>query len=304
MVNRSVVRRTVQPIVGEAAWQNIRAAVREVEQRRKRRANVKTKVRAAKKRFREDELLAVAKRVHTDRAADELQEHAGNLTWLARHFKTDKWGAHHYTPHYQGHLAHLRDKPINLLEIGIGGYSRAGAGGASLRMWKHFFPHGQIYGLDISDKSFVEEPRIRAFQGSQADPDLLARIVAEIGRLDVVIDDGSHRPAHVVATFAILFPLLADDGIYVVEDTQTSYWPEWGGAEDPADPNTSMALLKRLTDGLNYEEYVDESHEPTYADKHVVGVHFYHNLVFIEKGRNEEGTRKRAILKTRYGASS
>lgn len=225
---------------------------------------------------------------------------ASDLTALAQQFKTDKWGAHRYTPHYQHHLQHLRRRPVKLLEIGIGGYSREGQGGASLRMWKEYFPCGQIFGLDISDKSFVEEDRIRAFQGDQSDPVLLAQIVAETGTLDVIIDDGSHVPEHVIASFRTLFPLLAGDGIYVVEDTQTSYWPEWGGEEDPESPMTSVAMLKRLVDGLNHEEFVREPYEPSYTDRHVIGVHFYHNMVVIEKGLNDEGTRKKAILKARY----
>lgn len=232
-------------------------------------------------------------------------EHAvgdDELTQLAIQFRTDKWGDHRYTPHYHRHLGHLRDKPVNLLEIGIGGYARERQGGASLRMWKHFFPQGKIWGLDIEDKSFVEEPRIRVFQGDQSDTELLTAVAEEIGRLDVVIDDGSHRPEHVIATFAFLFPLLADNGIYVVEDTQTSYWPEWGGRANVDDPRTSMAMLKRLTDGLNYEEFVTEPYKPSYTDLNVVGVHFYHNLVFIEKGDNTEGTRKRKILRKRYSS--
>ena len=41
----------------------------------------------------------------------------------------------------------------------------------------------------------------------------------------MVVDDGSHRPADIIrATFRLLFPLLPDgDGIYAIEDTQTSY---------------------------------------------------------------------------------
>jgi len=242
------------------------------------------------------------RRVGVARATTELEKRSADLTWLGKHFKTDKAGTHHYTQHYQRHFSHLRDREINLLEIGIGGYSREKAGGASLRMWKHFFPKGRIHGLDIEDKSFVEEDRIKAYCGSQDDPELLRRIASEVGRLDIVIDDGSHVPEHILKTFEILFPLLADDGIYVVEDTQTSYWPEWGGHEDPENPGTSMAMLKRLTDGLNHVEFVTEPYEPTYTDRRVVGVHFYHNLVFIQKGVNDEGTRKRAILKKRYQA--
>jgi hypothetical protein len=300
VIRRAVVRDVVQPVIGEDAWQRLRKAQRELRRTRARRAKVRARVRELKRQLREEELLAAAKRLEKQRAGRELARMSDDLTLLAKHFRTDKWGDHRYTPHYQHHLAHLRDRPMSLLEIGIGGYARAGDGGGSLRMWKHFFPLANIYGLDVEDKSFVEEPRIRAFQGDQSDRDLLHRIVAEIGRPNVIIDDGSHRPEHVIATFETLFPLLADDGIYVVEDTQTSYWPEWGGHEDPDNPTTSMAMLKRLADGLNYEEYVDDAYEPSFTDRFVVGVHFYHNLVFIEKGTNAEGTRRRRILRDRY----
>jgi hypothetical protein len=225
---------------------------------------------------------------------------AMSLTELAEHFGTDKSGMHFYTPHYERHFGHLRRERFTLLEIGIGGYIRDRKGGASLRMWKYFFPNAQVVGLDIEDKSFVRAPRIDTYQGSQDDESLLRRIVEEKGPVKVVVDDGSHRPEHIRKTFQVLFPLLEDGGIYAIEDIQTSYWPEWGGSEDRHDPTTTMALVKDLVDGLNYEEYVDESYEPTYTDLNVVAVHCYHNLVFIEKGRNVEGTNRRSVLRARY----
>jgi hypothetical protein len=223
-----------------------------------------------------------------------------NLTQLAKKFKTDKWGNHRYTPHYQRHFRPWRDRAMNVLEIGIGGYARDGEGGASLRMWKAYFPNAQIFGLDIRDKSFVDQPRIRTFQGSQTDPAILKSIVAAAGDLQIIIDDGSHRPEHIIESFGILFPLLADDGIYVIEDIQTSYWPEFGGKEDPNARGTTMDFVKRLIDGLNYEEFVIEPYEPSYTDLHVTEVSCYHNLVFIRKGSNREGTRKRRALSDRY----
>ncbi|MCD4532644.1 hypothetical protein LRP67_00885 [Nocardioides sp. cx-169] len=225
---------------------------------------------------------------------------AMSLTQLAEHFGTDKSGMHFYTPHYERHFGHLRKERFTLLEIGIGGYVRDQQGGASLQMWKFFFPNAQIVGLDIEDKSFVRAHRIDTYQGSQDDESLLRRIAEEAGPLTVVVDDGSHRPEHIRKTFQVLFPLLEDGGIYAIEDTQTSYWPEWGGSEDRHDPTTTMAMVKDLVDGLNYEEYVDESYEPTYTDLHVAAVHCYHNLVFIEKGRNAEGTNRRSVLRERY----
>ena len=108
----------------------------------------------------------------------------------------------------------------------------------------------------------------------------------------VVVDDGSHVPAHVRATFGILFPLLPDGAIYCIEDTQTSYWPAWGGQVDPRARGTSMDMVKDLVDGLNHEELLVEGYEPTYTDTHVRAVHCYHNLVVIEKGDNREGTNR------------
>ena len=93
-----------------------------------------------------------------------------DLTELAQEFGSDKWGTHRYTPHYQHHFAHLRDRHMLVLELGIGGYAREAQGGASLRMWKWFFPRAQIVGVDIKDKSFVNEPRIRAIQGLADQP--------------------------------------------------------------------------------------------------------------------------------------
>jgi hypothetical protein len=227
-----------------------------------------------------------------------------NLNQLATKFRSDKWGKHWYTQHYERHLSHLKQERFTLLEIGIGGYRNPRRGGASLRMWQAFFPRAEIIGLDLQDKSFLDGDRIRTIQGSQTDAGLLRRIVHEAGGVRVVIDDGSHRPEHVRASFETLFPLLADDGIYAIEDTQTSYWPEFGGSDDLANPTTTMALVKGLLDGLNHEEYVDESYRPSYTDLHVVAVHAYHNLVIIEKGSNVEGTNRRAVLRERYASGT
>ncbi len=273
MSMQSAVTKAVKPVIGEKNWRALRRLGRK---------------------------MSGAPTAAPPSAPTGLAAISDDLSKLAVHFRTDKWGTHRYTQHYQRHLQHLKNDAMNLLEIGIGGYSRAGQGGASLRMWKQFFPHAQIFGVDIQDKSFVDEDRITTFVGDQSDPDSLIAIANKIGTLDVIIDDGSHRSPHILTTFETLFPLLSDGGIYAVEDTQTSYWPEWQGSEDREDPNTSMSMLKRLADGLNYEEFVDVDYEPTYTDLHVVGVHFYHNLVIVEKGQNAEGTNKKRVLKARY----
>ncbi|WP_296602519.1 hypothetical protein [Nocardioides sp.] len=238
---------------------------------------------------------------------DRLRGHSDpprpSLTDIAKSTGTDKWGVHYYTPHYERHLEHLRDEEFLLLEIGVGGYARSRQGGASLRMWRRYFQRAEIVGLDIEDKSFVDRPRITTVIGDQTDETVLRSIIDRFGVPLVVVDDGSHRPRDIRATFERLFPLLPDGAVYAIEDTQTSYWPEFGGSEDRHSRDTTMGFVKNLVDGLNHEEFLDDDYEPSYADTHVRAVHCYHNLVVIEKGDNREGTNKHRVLRKRYGFS-
>ena len=219
---------------------------------------------------------------------------ASNLTALAKLHGSDKWGVHLYTPHYERHFRKLRKRKLRILEIGVGGWGDPNAGGASLRIWKYYFPKSSIYSIDIYDKSVIQEHRIKIFRGNQNDPDFLRDVVGQMGGLDLVIDDGSHINEHVITSFGTLFPLLVEGGIYAIEDTQTSYWPEFGGDSYNLDKaNTIMNFLKTLTDGLNYEEIARKDYRPSYFDQNITSLHFYHNLAFIYKGRNEEGSNLR-----------
>lgn len=208
-----------------------------------------------------------------------------NLTVLALAYGTGKRSLG-YTPYYQEHFKAIRKKKLQILEIGIGGYKDPTSGGHSLRMWKAYFPKSIIYGLDIFDKAFLEESRIKTFRGSQNDPEFLRHVADEIGGIDIVIDDGSHINEHVITSFRTLFPYLRDDGIYVIEDLQTSYWSHFGGTtEDLHEPITSVSMLKTLVDGLNYQFNPDRS--PLYSDENIVSVHFYPGIAFVFKGKNK-----------------
>jgi hypothetical protein len=210
--------------------------------------------------------------------------HRHRLDLLALKHGTDKWG-HGYMEPYRQAFAPLRNESVTLLEIGVGKPGNAREGGESLRTWRDFFPKGMIHGIDIEDKSHHEEERIKIFQGDQGDPASLEEIARRIGPLDIIIDDGSHVNEHVINSFRTLFPFLKDGGTYVVEDSQTSYWPRYGGQwEDLDHPGTTMSMLKGLADGMNYRYIPDR--EPTYFDTHVESIHFFRNIVFIRKGTN------------------
>jgi demethylmacrocin O-methyltransferase len=214
-----------------------------------------------------------------------------SLRSLAVAYGSDKWGDHWYAQHYETHFRALRRRRLSILEIGIGGDTGPESGGGSLRMWRTYFPKSRIYGIDIHDKRPHDERRIKTFIGSQVDEAFLEQVLSAMGTPDIIIDDGSHRNEHIVQSLLFLFPRLAPNGIYAIEDVQTSYWAEMGGSSEDLDRrDTAMGFLKSLTDGLNHAEFDRDGYVPTEFDKHIVAMHFYHSLVFIQKGVNDEGS--------------
>src|SRR6202041_3095696 len=99
------------------------------------------------------------------------------------------------------------------------------------QMWKRYFgPHAQIIGLDIRPECReFEEDQIAVRIGDQSETRFLDGVLNEFGPPDVVLDDGSHRMEHVVASFRHLYPKLDRNGVYMVEDMHTSYMTKYGG---------------------------------------------------------------------------
>lgn len=173
---------------------------------------------------------------------------------------TDKAWHHNYCHRYEAALSGLRDKPITLLELGIGGDDDPEAGGQSLRMWADYFNQGAILGLDLHPKSVEVPANVTIFTGSQDDPAVLDRVHQFRGDFDVVIDDASHISSLTIKSFELLWPRLKPGGFYIVEDTHGAYHSWFYGA-DEADPNpdaalarpTMMQFLRRLADEANFD---------------------------------------------------
>lgn len=217
---------------------------------------------------------------------------AVDLGSLAVRYGSDKWASlHWYTPHYERHFARYQGDPVRVLEIGIGGEDRE-LGGASLKMWKRYFHRGLIFGVDIVDKSALNQRRLTAVVGDQRVPDELTAIGRRHGPFDVIIDDGSHVAQDTRTCFHALLPHLRDGGTYVIEDLQTSYLAEFGGGnDDVAAPHTAVGLVRQLVDDLHFRERARSAEQPpTRTQATIIGIHVYHNIVFLEKGTNgEEG---------------
>ena len=171
-----------------------------------------------------------------------------NLQWLGALYGTNKSYARlGFLPIYQSHLSGGGGVPWSSSRSGSAG-TRAGCGPADRR-----FGCGAATSptprssASTSGHAIFREPRIRTFAGDQADAVFLDGVLAEIGTPDVIIDDGSHRSEHITASFEHLWPRLADGGLYVIEDTHTSYLAEFGGGP-PGTDGTTMEMVKTLVD--------------------------------------------------------
>jgi 8-demethyl-8-alpha-L-rhamnosyltetracenomycin-C 2'-O-methyltransferase len=160
---------------------------------------------------------------------EELEREMTPLCHLARHYATDKGGAHlqagdtchNYTPAYHELFKDRREQVKWVLEIGVN-Y------GCSLRMWKDYFPRAQIIGLDSNESCLFHEERIACFPADQFNERDLVDVVELLGKpeLDLIIDDGSHEPAHQIFSAQVLLPYLERDGIYIIEDIDIDCQPQ------------------------------------------------------------------------------
>ena len=173
-----------------------------------------------------------------------------SLTELANQFGSDKgtigpsdhWQALNYTDVYAAYLEPLRDQPIRLLEIGIGATGGRwdarivhgrNSGGASIKMWEAYFPNAEIVAIDINPASYLDNDRVQTFVVDQSDAQELHEFIAKQAPFDVIIDDGSHHPAHQQLTLSILFPQLNTGGLYIIEDLDDN------GKDDPVSESRS-----------------------------------------------------------------
>ena len=181
---------------------------------------------------------------------------------------------------YQSYFEKLKDKKINLLEIGIDK-------GDSLRIWREFFPNANICALDIIKKDFSING-VEFFFGDQSNHNFLKTITDKYKFFDIIIDDGSHISEQVISRFSYLYSYLNNDGLYIVEDLQTSYIPRYGGSRIRLNKkNTSMNFFKKLSDCINYEQSDRPFYKKNKFDGLVKSISFHQNILFVKKGLTE-----------------
>ena len=144
-----------------------------------------------------------------------------DLIELGKKFKSTKdWTG--FLEIYSKYFEDYKNKEINILEIGI-------EKGESLKIWREYFSKAKICGIDIKNINFEIEG-VDMIKADQTDENALKKICDKYKHFDIIIDDGGHHSKQIIISLNFLFDYLSNNGLYIIEDLQTSYFPRFGGS--------------------------------------------------------------------------
>jgi hypothetical protein len=119
------------------------------------------------------------------------------------------------------------------LEVGI-------QKGGSIKLWSDYFTNAKVYGLDIMKEENVWDPiknneRIMLYTSTNAYDKKFVEttFVNENIKFDFMLDDGPHNLYSMKRFIALYSPLMAEDGILIIEDVQDFDWFEQLKDETP-----------------------------------------------------------------------
>ena len=197
-----------------------------------------------------------------------------------------KWSG--YFDVYEKHLSKFVGKAPRILEIGV-------LNGGSIELWQKYFGEGTtIVAVDIDEncKRHQYEGKVEIVIGDQGDENFWNDLLSKQDKFDIVIDDGSHIMDHQIVTMNKVFPHVKEGGVFICEDTHTSYWSQWGGSF--RGPNTFLEHSKRVTDTINQQHFYAPAYqmhstgtplsvEALTTYNNLYSVTFYNSMVVMEK---------------------
>jgi hypothetical protein len=140
--------------------------------------------------------------------------------------------SHTYTDYYSRIFAQSRNSVLKVFECGLGTNNPAipssmgvhGKPGASLRVWRDYFPNAAIWGADIDEESLFQEDRIRTHYVDQLNSNSIQELWKWVGvrDFDFILDDGLHTFEAGKNLFVNSISYLSNSGVYVIEDVNVA----------------------------------------------------------------------------------
>ena len=168
-------------------------------------------------------------------------------------------------------------KDIIFVEIGV-------LDGGSLFMWREFFGEkARIIGIEINESAKVwEDYGFEIFIGSQSDPKFWQDFYDEIGKVDIVLDDGGHTYQQQIVTVECSLENIRSEGKIIIEDTYTSYGKEYGYPSN----YSFIKYASNLVDGMNLRTPKIKTKKRT--NNIISNVSFFESMVAISIDRIEK----------------
>lgn len=156
-----------------------------------------------------------------------------NLCKIMNKHGSDKGsGYHNYTKLYHCLFTNIRERPLNILEIGIRGINKSIPGNmggddpnyipGSIRGWREYFCNSTIYACDIDDTIInFQKDRIVGFYLDQKNTKCIIEQFYKRFKdiqFDIIIDDGLQHFKTNWNVLKLLYPKLKKNGIYIIED--------------------------------------------------------------------------------------
>ena len=149
-----------------------------------------------------------------------------SLVELVDNTKTDKNTVHSYLPLYERLLSAKKDSARNVLEVGI-------CHGGSIKLWSDYFPNAKTYGVDVWNdnqmwKEIKNKPNIQLYTSTDGYNPVFVKsaFIDKDIKFDMALDDGPHTLESMINFIKLYLPLMADDGILIIEDVQQYSWTE------------------------------------------------------------------------------
>ena len=177
-----------------------------------------------------------------------------SLEDLVNNDKTDKNTVHSYLPLYENLLCDKKESTKNILEVGI-------QRGGSIKLWHDYFTNAVIYGVDIMQphdlwEELLNNDRIVLHAGYDAyRDDFIGTFFSDKkGLFDMILDDGPHSFESMKQFIRLYLPLLAEDGIFIIEDVQS--W-DWIDELKKSVPDEFIPFIKTYDLRSNKDRYDD-----------------------------------------------
>jgi hypothetical protein len=194
---------------------------------------------------------------------------------LLEAYKKSKYLSIKHTSYFQVYedlLQKFVGTEIIFVEVGV-------LNGGSLFMWRDYFGEkARIIGIDFNPIAKKwQDCGFEIYIGDQADPNFWKGFYEQVGKIDILLDDGGHTNTQQIQTTLSSIKFIKNGGLLIVEDVHASYLSEYGNPSRSSFVNWAKSLI----DGIN-SRYPNIEYDKHKIKSNVYSMRFYESFIVFE----------------------